>query len=556
MPIKLIVKNKEFVFPWSRDIVDVLRKFAKFNIETKTWYAEDIPCWAKKYLSIDIECYDIKWWRNYGYLNTQDDTITKIILKHTCYRLKKWKQVTCDEYCTTLSCIQRCRQEKWRPAKQVEEEICLAKKTDLDKWAIPRGLVMRVVKEINSHVPNFVNLNELEIDSRLRDYQIEVARKLWEQLRKTGSGVIQMATGAGKSYLAGYLAKQLIKNGFNVFMVALQLDLVYQLKKFAEQFGVKDGVYAITVQTLYRRLFNKDIVNDIENENNNDEDIEIIKAYADEMTNIDIDIVDIFRRRNTALILDEVHHLPARTVKAIAMETGDGWGLRIGMSATPWRNDGRDLEIYAVMGDIVGGISSSFLIKHGFAVPVEIRVVEAPGCLNVDEIDGTNNAVTYAAIKKAIAKCESRNKFIAELAQNAEKPVIVITQLINHANELAKIMRSIGIRAEAVTSVVRGDIRQTIYRKLENGIIDVIVATQLADEGLDLPPLRTMIIAIGGKSKTRTLQRVGRIVRPYPGKTSAVVYELLDRDVKFFEDHLYERIELYKTEPMWKIIWK
>ena len=489
-------------------------------------------------------------------IRDRDDTITKIILKHSCYRLKKWKQVTCDEYCTTSSCIQRCKQEKWRPVKQVEEEICLAKRIEPDEWAIPRGLVMRIAKETNLRVPNFIDLNELEIDSRLRNYQIEVAQKLWEQLRKTGGGVIQMATGAGKSYLAGYFAKQLIRNGFNVFMVALQLDLVYQLKRFAEQFGAKDGVYAVTIQTLYRRLFNRDIISDIKDEENDDEDIEIIKAYADETTNIDIDIADVFRRRNTALILDEVHHLPARTVKAVAMEVGDGWGLRIGMSATPWRNDGRDLEIYAVMGDIVGGISSSFLIKHGFAVPVEIRIVEAPSCPNVNEFDETNNTAAYAAIKRAIAKCEPRNKFIAELAQNAEKPVIVITQLISHANELAKIMRSIGIKAEAVTSAVKGDVRQTIYKKLENGTIDAIVATQLADEGLDLPPLRTMIIAIGGKSKTRTLQRVGRMVRPYPGKTFAIVYELFDRGVKFFENHLYERIKLYKIEPMWKIVWK
>jgi len=80
-----------------------------------------------------------------------------------------------------------------------------------------------------------------------------------------------------------------------------------------------------------------------------------------------------------------------------------------------------------------------------------------------------------------------------------------------------------------------------------------LAATALADEGLDLPPLRTLTIAVGGRSKTRTLQRVGRLVRPYPGKKIAVAYELED-PAGFSRRHLQERLKLYRTEPRWRIV--
>jgi len=96
-------------------------------------------------------------------------------------------------------------------------------------------------------------------------------------------------------------------------------------------------------------------------------------------------------------------------------------------------------------------------------------------------------------------------------------------------------------------------VRKEIYGDLKAGRIEVLAATTLADEGLDLPPLRTLIIAVGGRSKTRTLQRIGRLVRPYENKKIAVAYELED-PIGFARTHLQERLKLYKTEPHWRIV--
>jgi superfamily II DNA or RNA helicase len=63
---------------------------------------------------------------------------------------------------------------------------------------------------------------------------------------------------------------------------------------------------------------------------------------------------------------------------------------------------------------------------------------------------------------------------------------------------------------------------------VRDGNVDVLVATTPADEGLDPPPFRSLIVALGGESRIRALQRIGGLARPYPGKDVAIVFDTWD----------------------------
>jgi superfamily II DNA or RNA helicase len=443
-------------------------------------------------------------------------------------------------------------------AEKTEITICHMKEKE-DSVMVPRGLALKAAAVLSVNVPDFApGLKEPgeEHMRGLRDYQKEVFRNAAAQLKKIGAAVIQMATGAGKSFLAGAMARWLSDNGYTVFLIALSKDLVLQLKDYAERAGAKN-VVAVTVQTLIRRL-GGDGAEDMD-----EEDKEIYEAYADEYSSVSEDeLVKLFKGEKVAVILDEAHHVPAATVRNVMMEAGDGWALRIGLTATPWRNDNRDLDIYAYAGTVVEPrINSSFLIQRGFAVPVEIRVVKAPECIEALELSDMlrmsrrrDGARAFAAIRKAVLECELRNRLVAELAAGAEKPALVITPLIKHAELLGRMMREAGLKVEVVTGAVKAEKRKEVFDALRRGEVEVIVATTLADEGLDLPPLKTLIIALGGRSKTRVLQRIGRLVRPYSGKTHAVAYELEDEGVEYVADHLEMRLDLYKSEPAWRVV--
>ena len=543
MPIRLAAGDRVYEWEWNPAILDILRRFARFDPGTKTWHARYVPCWAARVLAIDGECFDAEWRGSYVAVSEPEERVKTAC----CYKARRWRVERDGEggHGGAGTPGQRRRPR----AVLVEEEYCLYLRLDDGRLLVPRGIALRVARRVPDFAPG---LPELSGFGGLRDYQAEVARSAWAQLRKIGAATIQMATGAGKSYLAGYLARKLVDAGYAVIMSALTLDLVYQLRDFAARFGATKNVHAVTVQTLYRRLSGRSVVEDAEGE----EDREILKHYADETPGVGDEIASVADKRNVALILDEVQHVPARTVRYVATRVGGGWALRIGLSATPWRSDGHDLVIYAVMGEIVEPrISSSYLIERGYAVPVEIRVVRAPECPGVRELGSARGAEGYARVRKALAECEPRNKFIVELAQRSEKPVMVLVRLVSHAERLASMMRRAGLRAAAATGAVKGEERERLFGALKSGALGVIVATQLADEGLDLPPLRTLILAMADKSRTRTLQRIGRLVRPWPGKSVGVAYELYD-DVPFFREHLRERMELYATEPAWRVAWE
>ena len=60
--------------------------------------------------------------------------------------------------------------------------------------------------------------------------------------------------------------------------------------------------------------------------------------------------------------------------------------------------------------------------------------------------------------------------------------------------------------------------------------------------------LDALILAGSGKSSTRALQRIGRTLRPYEGKTNAIVIDFYD-DCTYLRDHSKRRRSIYETEP-------
>ncbi|WP_143701645.1 hypothetical protein [Vulcanisaeta sp. EB80] len=66
---------------------------------------------------------------------------------------------------------------------------------------------------------------------------------------------------------------------------------------------------------------------------------------------------------------------------------------------------------------------------------------------------------------------------------------------------------------------------------------------------------RSLIVALGGKSKTRALQRIGRLERPYPGKDVTIAFDIWDSAELLYKQG-EARKKLYENEPHWRIVWK
>jgi superfamily II DNA or RNA helicase len=85
-------------------------------------------------------------------------------------------------------------------------------------------------------------------------------------------------------------------------------------------------------------------------------------------------------------------------------------------------------------------------------------------------------------------------------------------------------------------------------RRLNNGDDDLLVATNIFNEGVDIPELKSVVIAAGGSSSIQALQRIGRGMRRTDSKSRFYVYDLLDSGQRWMERHAKARQRAYRSE--------
>jgi superfamily II DNA or RNA helicase len=156
------------------------------------------------------------------------------------------------------------------------------------------------------------------------------------------------------------------------------------------------------------------------------------------------------------------------------------------------------------------------------------------------------------AYKKEIVENPVRNGIIADEAMQLNVPTLILVKQVNHG----KILEDMIPGSYFLSGKASGDERMRVYEQMKAGELRVIIATTIADLGLDLPICEALILAGGGKSSTRHLQRIGRVARPYPGKKAALVIDFDDTHVhKWFKNHAKARRKIEHAEWDKSAIW-
>ncbi len=245
-------------------------------------------------------------------------------------------------------------------------------------------------------------------------------------------------------------------------------------------------------------------------------------------------------QRFGTVVLDEAHHLPALTLARVLSQFPARY--RIGLTATPDRSDGLAPLATAILGPTVGTISPKALLKAGRIVIPTVRIVPTSF-----RYHGRGD---WAYLQRARAADARRNLIICTLAAGAlraGRPVMVLAELVPHARLLAAALtRRFGVPAVAVLGPTPPRHRDRAFQAVQEGRA-VMVATKVADEGLDLPAVECLVLAAAGKSASRLAQQVGRIVRKARGKTGALVYDLADVHVPSLFEQAQERLRAYRS---------
>lgn len=230
------------------------------------------------------------------------------------------------------------------------------------------------------------------------------------------------------------------------------------------------------------------------------------------------------------VIVDEAHHVPAVTFLDVVGVFPAA--RRLGLTATPHRQDGLWPFAEATIGPVLHRVTTADLERAG-------RLVR-PKLVWVPTDFEAGFWGDWHALMDALVSDDRRNQLVVNLVAQEAKAghsCLVLSERVAHCEALADMLRNIlGAQAVAVLtgSVPKKD-RIRAVEGLRSGSVRVLLATKLADEGLDLPALDRLFVVTPRRAATKVLQQVGRVMRPAPGKGTPIIFDLRDERVGVLE---------------------
>lgn len=157
----------------------------------------------------------------------------------------------------------------------------------------------------------------------------------------------------------------------------------------------------------------------------------------------------------------------------------------------------------------------------------------------------------HQVYSEAIVNNDYRNSLIKNVAENmieSGRQVLILVKQIDHGNILEELIPN----SKFIHGSSSRDVRKQHLDYMREGGSHVTIASVIFDEGIDVKPLDGLILAGSGKSSTRALQRIGRVIRKYEGKEDAFVVDFYD-NVKYLKNHSKKRKNMYRTESEFEV---
>lgn len=219
------------------------------------------------------------------------------------------------------------------------------------------------------------------------------------------------------------------------------------------------------------------------------------------------------------IITDECHHAAAKSYQTIYDAFPDA--LHAGFTATLERGDGVGLG--SVWEDVVYSRSPLWMMKHGYLVqPRAFR--EDIGDLNLRGVKRTGGDYQAGDLGRALEESEIGQHLPAAYREHCgQRQGVVFTPTVATAELLTKEFEAHGITAACVTGETPREERRRIFEGSRLGRIQVLVNCMVLTEGFDAPWLSAAVIARPTQSRPLYIQMVGRVLRPWKGKTDAVI---------------------------------
>ncbi len=250
----------------------------------------------------------------------------------------------------------------------------------------------------------------------------------------------------------------------------------------------------------------------------------------------------IFNERDWGLVIyDEVHLLPAPVFRMTAELQAR---RRLGLTATLVREDGREEEVFALIGPKRYDVPWKDLERQGWIATAHCHEIR----LDMDPEERIAYALAESREQYTISACDPAKLVAVEeiLAKHPDDQVLVIGTYLEQLAEAAR-----RLHAPLLTGKTPVRERQKLYQAMRDGSLRVLVVSKVANFAVDLPDV-SVAIEISGTfgSRQEEAQRLGRILRPKHDDRPAHFYAIVMRDTK--DQLVGARRQMFLTEQGYK----
>ncbi|MFI2606522.1 DEAD/DEAH box helicase family protein [Kitasatospora sp. NPDC018619] len=465
------------------------------------------------------------------------DVIASLNGRRWLFQMKRWRGPVGPE--VVAQTVDACRRYEadipvvvslngFEAAVRAQQEQLAVKGIPLQLW--DRSTLQRQAERVGEAPPALRDPERFQ----LRPYQERAVDGLMNEfVNGARSALIVLATGLGKTYVAAEFHRRLrgLRPRTKTLVLAHRNELVYQLERAF--WPLLPASASTGVWNGYERPDSDAL-----------KDLDVVFAC--------VDSVATAVRSGRALpefglvLVDECHHLGTIAYDSVLGElsAADGGAFLLGMTATPWRPDGKSLHRwfdYPVVDiDMVRGL------REGYLANVDYRMF-------TDNIDWdalaaglaeTAPALTPRGINRTVFIDEWDDAVVDRLAEawaEQDQPRgIVFCGTIDHAERMAGRINALGFTsAEVIASrtaqgkALDAATRNRILWDFADGRTGILCAVDVLNEGVDVPDVNIVVFQRVTHSRRIFVQQLGRGLRLAPGKEKVVVLDFVS-DIRRF----------------------
>ena len=258
-----------------------------------------------------------------------------------------------------------------------------------------------------------------------------------------------------------------------------------------------------------------------------------------------LEIADNHNYFADSILVSNCHHSSSDSWYSVFSSLPNA-SIRLGLTGTIDQSKPvQEMKLYACTGSILNKVSNEFLIQNGYSAKPKCIIFKVTSPELGNDIDYSE------AYQYGIVENEERNQVIYSICsketQSGHK-VLILVEHLEHGRFLEEKLKGLNKEVYFTNGQLSSDTREELLDSMRAGKLDVLISSNILDEGVDISGINAVVYARGMKSMRKILQGIGRGLRLKKDNNVLRFYDFIDDTNMILLSHSLNRYKTLKNE--------